>query len=163
MGQYWYPVNLDKHEFISPHVLGCGLKLAEQVGTFPGTGTALILLCAASPERRGGGDVEPSKVLGRWAGDRIALVGDYAEDGDLPAEFQASTIMKRCRDEEYKYTEKNIPGPRYTDISEMVAVAIEKELEGKFSGTGWRTFKFDGEEETREALRPDMILTSKKR
>jgi len=38
MGQYWKPVNLTKREFINPHFLGAGLKLGEQVGTYPGTG-----------------------------------------------------------------------------------------------------------------------------
>ncbi len=56
MGQYWIPVNLDKHEYIHPHKLGSGLKLGEQIGTHPGTAAALVALLAAMPYRRGGGD-----------------------------------------------------------------------------------------------------------
>jgi len=108
MGQYWIPVNLDKKEFIHPHKLGNGLKLWEQAASGYGTSTALIILQAVMPEGRGGGDLDlnsddeeyneiAARVIGRWAGDRVALVGDYAEDEDLPARFHASTIYKRCR------------------------------------------------------------------
>lgn len=105
MGQYWKLVNLDKREFVEPHKLGCGLKLWEQLANHPSTGTALIILCAAMPEPRGGGDFESdppsysdvaSKVIGRWAGDRIALVGDYAELTDLAPEHQAHLIYSLC-------------------------------------------------------------------
>ena len=58
MGQYWIPVNLDKKEFVSPHELGAGMKLWEQLANHPGTGAALIILTAAMPERRGGGDFD---------------------------------------------------------------------------------------------------------
>ncbi len=36
-------------------------------------------------------------VHGRWAGDRIAVVGDYAENSDLAEEHEASTIYNRCK------------------------------------------------------------------
>ena len=57
MGQYWLPVNLDKHEFADPHDLGTGLKLWEQLGN-SGVGQALVILMAAMPEPRGGGDLD---------------------------------------------------------------------------------------------------------
>jgi hypothetical protein len=153
VGQYWYCVNLDKKEFIHPHYLGAGLKLWEQVANHPGTGTALIILLAAMPEQRGGGDLDldanwhgpeqkspehnlqPAPMpkeyhevalltIGRWAGDRVALVGDYADDGDLPAEFEASKIYGKCSDGEYM------------DITQYVAAVIEHELNGKYEGDG---------------------------
>ena len=101
MGQYWFVVNLDKEEFIHPHVLGSGLKLLEQVAARPGTASALILLLAAEPEARGGGDFDVEdpllrQVVGRWAGDRIALIGDYAEADDLPGE-RADLLYIRLR------------------------------------------------------------------
>jgi len=40
------------------------------------------------------------RTIGRWAGDPVALVGDYAEDSDLPPEFQASRIYDLCSTEE---------------------------------------------------------------
>jgi len=159
MGQYWIPVNLDKKEFIDPHVLGSGLKLWEQLASHPSVGAALVILCAAMPEPRGGGDFDldanwhgpertfpefnaspgpmpkdytaiSAQTIGRWAGDRIALVGDYAVDGDLPSEFEASSIYRKCREGEYR------------DISELVCAVIEHELNGKYAGDGWRKFEY---------------------
>lgn len=161
MGQYWIPVNLDKKEFVNPHKLGTGLKLWEQLANHPGTGAALVILCAAMPEQRGGGDFDldtnwhgpertipehsckpavmpdvyqtiAARTIGRWAGDRIALVGDYAVDSDLPAEFSAASIYGECGG-----------SGSYTDVTNDVCRVIEHELCGKFEGDGWRTFKQD--------------------
>lgn len=157
MGQYWTVVNLDKKECIHPHKLGCGLKLWEQLANHPGTGAALIILCAAQREPRGGGDLDMDenwhgpertfpehncgpgpmpdnydviamRTIGRWAGERIAIVGDYAKDSDLAPEHEASTIYGRCCNGDY------------TDITEDVCRVIEHELKGKFAGDGWRRF-----------------------
>lgn len=141
MGQYWIPVNLDKKEFICPHKLGSGLKLWEQLASSPGTGGALIVLTAAMPEARGGGDLSlrdesdeayteiAEQTIGRWAGDRIALVGDYADADDLPAEFEADKIFDQCEED-----------GEYTDITHLVCAVIEHELEGEFDGGGWKDF-----------------------
>lgn len=152
MGQYWHPVNLDKREFLTPHKLASGLKLGEQLGTH--VGSALIVLCAAMPERRGGGDLDldsnyygperdtqsgsapvnedynviAKRTIGRWAGDRIALVGDYAEDSDLDPEHEASKIYGQCSN------------GAWTDVTDDVARVIEHECGGTFQGTGWRDF-----------------------
>ena len=83
MGQYWKAVNLDKRQFISPWSLGSGAKLWEQLAN-PGPGQALIILLAAMPTPRGGGDLKADPVIGSWAGDRVVLVGDYAKDDDFP-------------------------------------------------------------------------------
>jgi hypothetical protein len=137
MGQYWKVVNLDRREYIHPHKLGAGLKLWEQVANHPGTGAALLILCAAMPEPRGGGDLNPlpslnEQVIGRWAGDRIALIGDYAEDGDLKnSPVPASQIYVLCDDEK---------AWGWHDISDLVARQIEHELDGKFTGEGWKRF-----------------------
>ncbi len=166
MGQYWYPVNLDKKEFIHPHRMGAGLKLWEQLAAHPGTNAGLLVLCAAMPEARGGGDFDLSenwhgpertfpehscspgpmpedyqaiakRTIGRWAGDRIALVGDYAEDGDLPnAKDKASEIYGYCSEGQWK------------DISEDVCAVIEHELHGKYEGEGWRDFNYQDERST---------------
>lgn len=165
MGQYWIPVNLDKHEFIHPHKLGTGLKLWEHLANHPGTGAALVILCAAMPERRGGGDLSiesdvARKTIGRWAGDRIAFVGDYAERGDLSQELDADLIYYLCYDEEeranaIKHWREQMSADKelqatadrlekakpYTDITDDVCAVIEAELEGEFVGSGWRKFK----------------------
>lgn len=159
MGQYWYVVNLDKKEFVYPHKLGTGLKLWEQIANSPGTGAALIILCAAMPEARGGGDFDldenwhgPERIfprdgsqpgpmpidypavakrtIGRWAGNRIALVGDYAKDTDLAREHAASSIYGKCGNSD--------DGEQWTDVSDDVALVIEHELGGRFEGNGWR-------------------------
>ena len=160
MGQYWYPVNLDKKEYVHPHKLASGLKLWEQLAAQPGTGAALVVLCAAMPEPRGGGDFDldsnwhgpertmqehptspgpmpeaypaiARRTIGRWAGDRIALVGDYAADGDLPNPAdEASRIYERCAEDEWR------------DVSEDVCAVIAHELNGKYEGEGWRDFVF---------------------
>lgn len=149
MGQYWKAVNLDKKEYINPYRLDSGAKLWEQLAN--GVGDALIILCAAMPEHRGGGDLDllenwhgtertfpehnlgpgpmpntypgiASRTIGRWAGDRIALVGDYAKAGDLPRKYKADKIYEEC------------PGT-YKDITDDVAAVIEHELGMVFEAT----------------------------
>jgi len=168
MGQYWKVVNLDKHEYIMPHKLGSGLKLWEQLANSPGTGEALIVLCAAMPEARGGGDFDldanwhgperkdmsregpivpeyqeiARRTIGRWAGDRIALVGDYAENKDLKPRHKASTIYGLCMDAQeakaYGLPDGVTEADLYVDVSDDVAAVIEHELHGKYTGNGWR-------------------------
>ncbi len=124
MGQYWKPVNLDKREYIHPHKLGGGLKLIEQACS-TNIGAALVILCAAMPVPRGGGDLDnrtevAQRIIGRWAGDRIALVGDYAEDGDLKnSPVPASKIYGLCGnyEEPSEYAQ-------FTDISEDVLAVL---------------------------------------
>lgn len=163
MGQYWFPVNLDKREFVDPHKLGAGLKLWEQLAASPGTGAALVVLCAAMPEPRGGGDLKPHPAVGRWAGDRIALVGDYAEDSDLPGSpIPAGCVYGLCGEDRRESWVRHIEdrlrrGERqtgdeellvklkewgaFTDVSEMVCEVIARELGGTFVGDGWRDYR----------------------
>jgi len=162
MGQYWIPANLDKREFINPHKLGCGLKLCEMLGTSPGVGTALIVLTAAMPTRRGGGDLHlpapgaygkiAKRTIGRWAGDRIAIVGDYAEAGDLAREHQAEKIHRRCQSlsnyskEELEEMDADEPSWRewlFKDITDDVCAVIEHELGGRWTGPGWSWRKWE--------------------
>ena len=126
MGQYHRPCNLTTNEYLHPHDFGDGLKLLEFGESGQGTMSALILLLAPG---------------GRWHGDRIAIVGDYAEDADLPGEFMAGTIWERCtadeadwqqvldwrlpQAEEGKYGwdmeryEAMVAAPRYTNVSDI--------------------------------------------
>ena len=134
MGQYYVVANLDKKEILHPHAFGDGLKLLEFGCSSGSTMTGLAVLLATS-NGRGGGDLTPSegkheylpgtgkftsdkkylaeqkkiqKVAGRWAGDRIAVVGDYS-DKENPREFA----------EAYKGEESG-----YTDISALVIEAL---------------------------------------
>ena len=81
MGQYHKLYNIDRKEYVHAHRIGCGLKLLEQIGDVQTTATAAFLLVANSNDR-GSGDAPPHPYIGRWAGDRIVVQGDYAEAGD---------------------------------------------------------------------------------
>ena len=83
MGQYHKVFNLDKKEYIHAHHIDNGLKLLEQCG--PGsdvTTSDAVWLLLANSNGRGGGDATPHPMIGRWAGDRILVQGDYATDKD---------------------------------------------------------------------------------
>lgn len=158
MGQYWIPVNVTKREYINPHQLGCGLKLREQIGTHPGTAAALLALLAAEREPRGGGDFTEEalafEIVGRWAGDYVAIVGDYAEDSDLPTcPIPASQLYERCG---------SAGDDNFRNITPAVCAFLESELGGKFKGEGWRSFVYDDETEAPTKLAPDMVLGVKK-
>ena len=93
------------------------------------------------------------QTIGRWAGDRIALIGDYAEENDLP-NVDASKIYMLCSTEEdelEKYPEDYegiSKDDLYTDVTDMVCAVIEHELRGKFTGSGWRDFVYDRDKES---------------
>ena len=145
MGQYWKAVNLDKREYLDPHKMDSGAKLWEQLAA-PSVGQALVILCAAQREARGAGDLDmdinwhgperefpqhdacggpmPSdypaiamRTIGRWAGNRVAFVGDYAQDSDLPGSPYATSKIYECTD-----------NGDWTDVSDDVLAVIAHEL-----------------------------------
>lgn len=77
MGQYFVVANLDKKEFLEPHDFGQGAKLME-FALSPGGITAGLSVLLST----GGGGCRASRtsITGRWAGDRIAVVGDYSDE-----------------------------------------------------------------------------------
>lgn len=112
MGQYWKPVNLDKKEYLHAHDLDGGLKLLEQTWSAGGVAGALVLLLAASPEKRGGGDAPDTTTVGRWAGDRIVFVGDYSKDSDMPSIPDFGSLYEKLDDDS---------GEGYVNISAIAA------------------------------------------
>jgi len=110
MGQYHEVYNLDKKERINPHAIDNGLKLYEQVGHIASTSTALFALLANS-NGRGGGDFPEHSMIGRWAGDRILIQGDYAKKTDQaaqnPDELEAYTDISAGVAEMLAVIEKN--------------------------------------------------------
>jgi hypothetical protein len=89
MGQYFCLANLDKREYVCPWCIGSGAKLWEWAANTSGAVGTILL---RKSDEGGGGDyygyqrgnseggpITPplSRIVGRWAGDRIALVGDY--------------------------------------------------------------------------------------
>jgi hypothetical protein len=160
MGQYHIPVNLDKREFVHPHKLGCGLKLWEQLAAHPGTGAALVVLLASASNGQGGGDLRVGpRIVGRWRGDRVAFVGDYDDSkhevvlSSGRKEMTGAQIYKACGDD-------GLHGWR--DVSAEVCAVIERELDGKFEGSGWRNFVFADGRAGARGMKPDMVITLEK-
>jgi hypothetical protein len=86
MGQYYRIVNLDKKQYIKPHAFGDGAKLMEFAMSGEGTMAALAVLLSDG-NGRGGGDIRSADPLvGSWAGDRIVITGDYADEGKFVPE-----------------------------------------------------------------------------
>lgn len=143
MGQYWLPVNITKKQFIHPHKLGAGLKLWEQVYS-DYVGKALLVLCAAHREVRGGGDIRPLEgekmhpAVGMWAGDKIALVGDYAEKDDLPPLCRAEEIYGACRGSEEEVPKGDRQKLVYTDVTDTVLDFFNRYMDVVFEGDGWK-------------------------
>jgi len=86
MGQYFKVFNLDKKESITPHSFHDGAKLMEFACSSNGTLTGLAILLRQSSQT-GGGDfghylnnIRDKELVGSWAGDRIAIVGDYDDN-----------------------------------------------------------------------------------
>jgi len=83
MGQYHHPICIEAEEGLNPHGMGVGLKEGEQGFSRPSTPNAMVALVSS----RGGNmpaDCSQSPLVGRWAGKRVLVQGDYAEDGDIP-------------------------------------------------------------------------------
>ena len=117
----WFVAAVD-----NPHNLAVGLKACEQLGSFPSTPQALFVLLVCS-NGRGGGDLAETRgfrerIIGRWAGDRIAVVGDYAEDTDIraPLHDPVSAIYDLCYEGVYR------------EISDLVRPVLAAELGVKY-------------------------------
>ena len=91
MGQYHGLYNLDKREMLHPHDLGFGAKQREHTG-YEGSLSDILYVLTAYKESRGGGDFggDLGALKGRWHGDRVAVVGDYAAYGDLPSAWDVA-------------------------------------------------------------------------
>lgn len=155
MGQYHVLVNFDKKEYVHPHALGNGLKLAEQFYSKYGMKDALFILMASKSNGRGGGDLNDGTVVGRWAGDRVALVGDYTEASDHPKIAGVEKIYENCGGE----SRGGQNG--WVSITPKVAKYLESALEIRFSGTGWKDTVEKGEK-VDPAMAPDMVITTKR-
>lgn len=145
MGQYFKLINEDKKEVINAWDLGGGAKFYEWL--FNREIRVLAWLLRRSNEG-GGGDInnpEKYQTLGRWAGDRISLIGDYDKSG--------------------LYDEEKTG---YADISKLLKKEYNQALkeDGTLDEYGLFTFdeerKRDKKPKRKIELRPDMVLSLKK-
>jgi hypothetical protein len=77
MGQYFAIYNLDKRHVIGPGRFNDGARLREFGSSSCGVMLALTALLAYGNEY--GGIRSDHEIIGTWAGDRIAIIGDYAD------------------------------------------------------------------------------------
>ena len=123
MGQYHVLVNLDKKEVVTPHGLGLGLKQWEHIGVEGSLPDAMYVLTMTSPAR-GGGDLPETGISGRWAGDRVLIVGDYTEDSDLPSYPNFGKVYGESEN--------------WNDITDFVADAFKTIFNLNITGDGWK-------------------------
>jgi hypothetical protein len=110
MGQYFKLVNVDKKEVVHPWDIGGGAKFFEWL--YNRQARVLVWLLRQS-DSAGGGDIPVGErghyiTLGRWARDRVTLIGDY----DSSRLWRASET-KDGDDVPLPYSE-------YTDISSIL-------------------------------------------
>ena len=112
MGHYHQLVNLDKKEYVDPFRVGSQYKLWAQVLQHPGLPAALYVLLAGSNGGPSGDILVDSPLIGRWAGDRVAIVGDCDRTTRYP-EGTAIEIFERV-------------GTEYVDISGQIRPVLEE-------------------------------------
>ena len=141
MGQYHSLFNLDKLEVVNPHDLGFGAKQREHSGHGGGSLADILYVLCAYKEARGGGDWANDNsdfpeftngvFKGRWHGDRVAVIGDYAELGDLPEAWNDAFVIKEYNGETFKTfnmsrTKEDGFEPFFRDIADEVRPHIAK-------------------------------------
>ncbi len=135
MGQYFKFVNLDKKEFIDPHKLDSGAKFWEILSSTSAT-RVFSFLMRQSTEKEGeiytGKKGEPKfrefrfKYCGRWAGDRVSIVGDY-DDSKIYELLYEGTTHRSVIGENVK----EIPQSKIEFVDEHNSYELEREEEDK--------------------------------
>ena len=113
MGQYHKLINVTKKEYVSGWDTGMMAKHYEQMG-FEGSMADVLycLMIAQGNEKRGGGDTDGHDFIGRWAGDDIAVVGDYyTESSDY---YKYRDLYDKVEDDKH-----------YTNISSSIRSMLE--------------------------------------
>jgi hypothetical protein len=82
MAQYHRPVCIEAEERLNAYDFDCGAKEGEIGFNRPNPVDALVALVCAR-RRNMPADCSRSPQIGRWAGKRVLVQGDYAEDGDI--------------------------------------------------------------------------------
>jgi hypothetical protein len=103
MGQYFAIYNLDQHHVIHPGRFHDGARLCEFGSSSCGVLLALAALLADGNEY--GGIRSRHEIIGTWAGDRIAIIGDYADISRFSEDLASFTdisehiLQALCEDE----------------------------------------------------------------
>lgn len=163
MGQYYKIVNADQRQFMHPHHMGAGLKAIEIVTSWS-VPAALVGLIAVDPNNQPA-DLANNKDTGRWAGDRILLIGDYAENTDLPGWdgpplselyglcdnseeptleglmkiYEPDTARSIYPKELERWRERSAAGA-YTEVTPLGLVEQGASVRFNVKDEGWRTF-----------------------
>lgn len=135
MGQYHYIANLTKRQYINPHQIGSGLKIMEQVGWEASPSTALFLLLACS-NGRGGGDAGHHPLVGHWAGDQVAVIGDYSTPVDIPG-HDAAAIFQAIMGEGDRLLDM-AHGSEWRNISPQVREMMTAAVGARYSLKGYQ-------------------------
>lgn len=114
MGQYHKIFNLDAQQKLNPSTGGDGLKLMEFASGSYGTLSALAILLARSNDYQG-----------PWAGNRIVVSGDYADEGRFVPETHAEMNLYSYDQHEDESNQGNRDG-RFAEMLDRA-----KELAGK--------------------------------
>lgn len=86
MGQAFFPVNLDKKEFIHPHEAGDGYKLLELKWTLK----CMAILMSNSDDH----PWSEAPMHGRWANDHVVLMGEYEWDNRESGNFAQINVSE---------------------------------------------------------------------
>ena len=115
MGEYYIICNFEKREVLNPEVFDCAHKPGDFIECTPRKGIlhGLMHLLSLSGSIAGTKRRESDHLFGRWAGDRIAIIGDYYND----------TIAGVAWDQE-AYCRVSDAQDDWVDISEHVVYAI---------------------------------------
>ena len=106
MGQDFTIYNLDKEQLIAPARFNDGQRLREFGSSSCGVLLALAALLADGNEH--GGIHSSHEMIGTWAGDRIAIIGDYADISGYQEDLASFTdisehiLMALCEDETFR-------------------------------------------------------------
>jgi hypothetical protein len=118
-------VNYDSLEFLSPTTFGDSTDAAEfsAVGYSGGITTALTTLLASACKggARGGGDIySESKLVGSWAGDRIAIIeADQLSDDFVDISVEVRDVLEASKEGEYRVKDNVIERQTWEYNSEV--------------------------------------------
>ena len=137
MGQYHKLINLTKKEYVNPYEIGLGAKHLEGIGFEGSMGDVMYLLSIAQGnERRGGGDAEGHRYIGRWAGDKVVVVGDYYDQDNDNPKFKGL----------YDINDGVHENVHWHDISHGVRELLSKVMGVKFKENTYTTKELNGNE-----------------